>query len=138
MQDLISKNITIEPNDWSVVEQEYNTACSLSCKPDATKFPKAKDGAVIDEEKSVRWNREEVARLQNAYTEEVKRLNRVRNSAINEAIDHAVHIIAKELDVTEDKARILWNFLYDKYHAYGEMFQHVDEYIDLISSICEK
>ena len=133
-----TKAMCVEPDDWEKVERDYRDACSMSCRPDVTVFPKARDGDVIDEDQSVRWNREEVTRRKTAYAEEVKRLNKARNLAVNAATDRAVRLIADELQVKEEKARILWNFLYDKYHAYGEMFQHVDEYIDLIFSVMNK
>ena len=41
----------------------------FSCKP---KNPKYKVGTIIDEDKSVRWNREEIERLNDIHTEEVK------------------------------------------------------------------
>ena len=127
-----------EPDDWEKIEHDYREAWSMSCRPDATVFPKVRDGDVIDEDQSVRWNREEVIRRKTAYAEEVKRLNKIRNLAVNTVTDRAVRLIADELQVKEEKARILWDFLYDKYHAYSEMFQHVDEYIDLISSVMDK
>ena len=121
-------------DSWEEIEAAYNAACSLSCKPDDS-FQKVKTGDVIDEDKSVRWNREEVERLKMAYDEEVKRLNRAKNSAIQDATQRAVRLTAEELDVSEDKAQILWDFVYDKYHAYGEMFQYIEEYIDLVNQM---
>lgn len=132
-----TKAIVIPEESWDKIEAAYREACMMSCKPDES-FRKVKIGDVIDEEKSVRWNREEVERLKTAYDEEVKRLNRAKNGAVQDATQRAVMLIAEELDVSEDKARILWDFVYDKYHAYGEMFQHIDEYIDLISSVMGK
>ena len=133
-----TKTISVKPDDWEKIEHDYREACSMSCRPDVNVFPKARDGDVIDEDRSVRWNREEVARRKTAYAEEVKRLNTARNLAVNAVTDRAVRLIADDLEVKEEKARILWDFLYDKYHAYGEMFQHVDEYVDLISSVMDK
>lgn len=130
-----TKNIKVEADTWYDIESAYKTACRMSWKPDITKFPIVRDGDVIDEEKSVRWNREEVIRLRAAYGEEVKRLNRERNAAIAKVTNRAIRMIAEELCVSEDKAKILWSFVYDKYHAYGEMFDYIDEYIDLIKAI---
>ena len=129
-----TKNIIISPDTWETVEACYHDACMMSCKPDAS-FRKVKTGDVIDEEKSVRWNREEVERLKIAYDEEVKRLNRNKNNAIQDATHKAIMLIADEADLSEDKAQILWDFVYERYHAYGEMFQHIDEYIDLINQM---
>lgn len=119
---------------WDTLHAEYEAACMMSCKPDET-FKKVKTGTVLDEEKSVRWNREEVERLQRAYLEEVKRLNRQKNAKIVDITDRTVKKIAKELGVTEEKAEILWNFVYDRYHASGEMYMMIDEYIGLLKDV---
>ena len=128
--------IASSPDSWEEIEADYRAACSLSCKPDDS-FQKVKTGDVIDEDKSVRWNREEVERLKEVYAEEVKRLNRKKNGAITDATMRAVRLISQEAEVSEEKARILWDFVYEKYHAYGEMFQHIDEYIDLVNQMKE-
>lgn len=128
--------IASSPDSWEEIEADYRAACSLSCKPDDS-FQKVKTGDVIDEDKSVRWNREEVERLKEVYAEEVKRLNREKNGAIADATTRAVRLISQEAEVSEEKARILWDFVYEKYHAYGEMFQHIDEYIDLVNQMKE-
>ena len=134
----VTKTIKVEspPDSWEEIEADYRTACSLSCKPDDS-FQKVKTGDIIDEDKSVRWNREEVERLKEAYDEEVKRLKCKKNGAITDATMRAVRLISQEVEVSEEKARILWDFVYEKYHAYGEMFQHIDEYIDLVNQMKE-
>ena len=128
--------IASSPDSWEEIEAAYKAACSLSCKPDDS-FQKVKTGDVIDEDKSVRWNREEVERLKEAYDEEVKRLKCKKNGAITDATMRAVRLISQEVEVSEEKARILWDFVYEKYHAYGEMFQHIEEYIDLVNQMKE-
>lgn len=120
---------------WEDVEAAYNKACCLSCKPDES-FRKVRTGDIIDEERSVRWNREEVERLKQAYDEEVKRLNRVKNSAVQDAIKRVVRLIADEADISEEKAEILWSFVYREHHEY-DMFQYFDRYIDLVKQIRE-
>lgn len=123
-------------DSWEEIEADYRVACSLSCKPDDS-FQKVKTGDIIDEDKSVRWNREEVERLKEAYEEEVKRLKRKQNGAITDATMRAVRLISQEAGVSEEKARILWDFVYEKYHSYGDMFQYIDEYIDLVNQMKE-
>ena len=118
------------------IEQAYKKACEMSCRPDAS-FVKVKTGDVIDEEKSVRWNREEVERLQNAYSEEVKRLNREKNKAIGDAADRAIKYIANELNISFEKATVLWDFIYERHHAYGEMFNVMDDYIYMVMKILD-
>ena len=106
----------------------------MSCRP-SDDFPKTKVGDVIDEEKSVRWNREEVERLRLAYDEEVKRLNREKNAAIVAITDRAIKLIAYEADISEEKAKLLWDFVYERGHAYGEMFNMLADYIELAEKL---
>ena len=79
----------------------------MPCKP-SENFRKVKTGDIIDEEKSVRWNREEVERLKEAYGEEVKRLNREKNALVTSATDRAIRLIAEETGLCEKKARLIF------------------------------
>ena len=111
------------------VSQDYSRACGMSCTP-GPRFRKVKKGEILDEEKSVRWNREESERLNNEYLEEVKRLNREKNAAITSATNRAIHLIAAETGLSEEKAKIFWDFVYDKHHScIDDLFNAVDEYI---------
>ena len=107
----------------------------LSCKP-GPEFKKVPVGTVIDEEKSVRWNREEVERMREEYTEEVTRLNRERNKKYSEVVDRVIKLISEETGLSDDKARILWEFTYGHHHSYGDtMFQYLEEYCDLLNDL---
>ena len=122
-------------NCWEDIEDAYRDACSMSCKP-SPPFRNPGKNEVLDEEKSVRWNREEVLRLRAEYEEEVKRLNSAKNAAIVDVTKHAIRMIASETGLSEEKARVLWNFIYDKYHSYyGELFGHIEEYVELVDNL---
>ena len=58
------------------IKCDLEEMANMSCKPSTTK---PKTGDIIDEDKSVKWNREEVVRLQNEYEKEVKELNTAKN-----------------------------------------------------------
>jgi len=88
-------------------------------KPDPKKFPTYKEGDVIDEEQSVRWNREEVARRIQAYKDEIKRLEDVRLENIHKVNNDVIEAIAFELDnryivldedIAHKKATALFNY----------------------------
>lgn len=120
---------------WKLIEEKYVKAQNMESCPDKASFPYPEEGDVIDEEKSVRWNREEVQRQRMAYLEEAKRLRRLRNEKITEAVDEAAAWIAEETGLTPDKAMILWAFVDQKGHAYGETFMLMYEYIPLIREL---
>ena len=121
---------------WGKIREDYDKACMMSCKP-GPEFRKLKPGDVIDEEKSVRWNREEVERLNKEYKEEFARLTRERGDAINKCTERAIAQIAEETGLSKEKAEILWNFVYERYHAFGEMFTQIDDYIMLVNDLLD-
>lgn len=103
---------------------------NFSCKPKERKY---KIGEVFDDDKSVRWNREEVERRNKLHDEEVKRLNMQKNKMLLEWTDAVKLYIIKETKVKKDKADEIYNYLYEKYHSYGllEVLANMDELLDL-------
>ena len=114
------------------LEKAYRT----SYTPDPNKFPRPKDGAVLNEEMSVRWNREEVKRLQEKYDSERKRLKEERNKKIRNAEQDIYCYISQETGLNKEKAEKLWNFAYNNHHAYlDDLFGWLEEYIELYNSL---
>lgn len=117
------------------IRAQYEHASAMSVTP-REGFMRPKDGAILDEEKSVRWNREEVQRLRKEYSDEAARLSRARGKAINEAVGNAIQWIAENGGFTERQAAVIWNFVYERYHAYmGDVFNNLDEYMDFVNNI---
>lgn len=74
------KNAIEQLTDINVILQSWEMFCKhFDYKPDEKKFPKYNPGDVIDEEKSVKWNREEVERRMDARTKEKKQLRALHN-----------------------------------------------------------
>ena len=103
----------MEMNKLYLMAEEYE---KFSCK---SKLRKYKVGEVIDEEKSVRWNREEVERLNKLHEDEVKALNTKKNLLYTTLIKAIKEYIMKNTDVSEPQATKIWEYLYSHYHAYG-------------------
>ena len=70
---------------------------------------KVKEGHIFDEDKSVKWNRQEVERVNNEYQEEVNRLENVRGEALVDATKYAYKYITQETGQSEEKAKVFWN-----------------------------
>lgn len=68
---------------WTVLGNRLETAWKRPTKPNSKR---PKDGEIIDEEKSVRWNREEVVRRQKAWDAECSRLKKAQNAEIAEYV----------------------------------------------------
>ena len=134
-----SKRITREymskSTSFESLQRMMDEVNRLSCKP-GPEFKKVAVGTILDEDKSVRWNREEVERIREEYTEEVKRLNRERNKKYTEVIEQIVEFISEETGLSNEKAKILWEFTYGHHHAYGDtLFNYLEEYCDLYNDL---
>lgn len=90
----------------------------MKIAPDVKDFPIYVEGDVIDEEKSVRWNREEVTRRMQAREDEKFKLIGLRNKAFEQANENAINSIAQELldrklvrteDMAYKKAKAIFN-----------------------------
>lgn len=116
---------------WGEAWADLDAAYMMSCKPTGKKFPK---GYVFDENKSVKWNAEEVIRNNEAVQKEVSELQRNRSAAINSAVSEIVKLIVCEFDykINEKQAYIIWNLAYEKGHSYGcsEIEIHLKELIE--------
>lgn len=80
-------------NVWTNLGNRLETAWKRPARPNSKR---PKDGEIIDEEKSVRWNREEAVRRQKAWDAECSRLKKAQNVEI-EHISEAI-----ELQIQED------------------------------------
>lgn len=117
--------ITIEEL-FDMAKEYYN----LSCKPKSCKY---KDGTIFDEDKSVKWNREEAERLNKIHDDEIKSLNAQKNKLLVNFIHNVRTYIIQETNVTETQANKIYNYLCNEYHSYGfeECLRHLDDLLDL-------
>lgn len=125
---MLEAYVTIE---LSAIQKAYEEACNMSTKPG---YPKPKDDQIIDEDKSVRWNREEVKRLQEQYEEDRIKLRNNREARIT-IVEHDLFMyIQQEVKCTYLQAKFLWHYIYERYHhiSVNDMFAELEELINLI------
>ena len=108
--------MTNEWVDFDNVKREFDTALSLPAFLDKNKYPKYEEGHVFDEEKSVKWNREEVQRLNALRESKESNLQKARNNKFIDAVDLAKAYIRQEVFCNEKQADIIWNFINEEYH----------------------
>lgn len=81
---------------------------------------KVADGTIIDENKSVKWNREQVTLLQEQYKETVTELKKKQNEAIKKAKDVILNAVVDYMDysiLVSDAEKI---FDYVENHTSGD------------------
>lgn len=89
----------------------------FSFKPDRNIFPYPKIGTVIDEEKSVRWNREEVEKRRNAFNKEASMLNK-QYSDLHKAYESAlITALSKYHKLTVYEIKTIYGFVLERNKA---------------------
>lgn len=125
---------------WDEIVVEFEAYQNMSCTP--TDVKKYREGTIIDEDKTVRWNREEVERRNAEYRAAVGKLNTVRNKARDTVFEHIYAYIKDALGAacTQKKAEAIWNYAYEAGHAYGivEIKNYLDEIMDLAEILMGK
>ena len=103
------------------------------------KTKKVKEGTVIDEDKSVKWNREEVKRLNDAYVEEARSLRRKRNEKEAKVREELVKAVNAELDkkVSEETVKKMIANVDEQESGEGAINQSIamEDLIDLVNSV---
>lgn len=102
--------------DWKEIENSWDNMVSMSCRPIN---PKLKEGTVIDENKSVKWNREEVERINALRDEELKKLNTAKNLERTKLEEEIVKKLADEGKITYAKAKKIYSYAYSQDHSWG-------------------
>lgn len=91
---------------WDKAIENYEKACRMSCKPDFQRLPK---DYITDEDKSVKWNREQVEENHDTYDKEVARLNTEKNKERDKVMQDVYLKIQQELPgLTLKKAKVLF------------------------------
>lgn len=120
-------------DEWMLIQVEYESMEQMSCVP--TNIHKVRADHVFDEDKSVKWNREQVEDNNRHYLEEVKRLNTEKNRRRDELHERIYKAIQDEVGygLSRRKAMLLWNRAYENGHSYGirEVVSNLDELMEL-------
>lgn len=120
-------------DEWMLIQAEYESMERMSCVP--ANIHKVRADHVFDEDKSVKWNREQVEDNNRRYLEEVKRLNTEKNRRRDELHERIYKAIQDEVGygLSRRKATLLWNRAYEDGHSYGirEVVSNLDELMEL-------
>lgn len=122
-----------QPKSWEVIEYEWMEMERMSCVPQNLR--KLRVGTIINEDQSVRWNREEVERNNQEYADAVAQLNREKNKYRDSICEDIYYAIQCEVGngLTRKQALRLWNMAYEDGHAFGwsDLMCHLERLMDL-------
>lgn len=142
--------VEVDGNDVIII---YHTASYLAAEDCVYKLDdfsrnesyirhqKLKDDTIIDENKSVKWNRDEVQRL----NEEVKQ-KIVNERHYHNLIDKAVASVIKESvnswymeEFTDEAISIIYSKAWEDGHSYGfsEVYSYFRDYMDMFVDACK-
>lgn len=123
---------------WDEIRSDVCQMAEMSCRPTQQKV---RADHVFDEDKSVKWNREQVELHNAAVLQEVKDLNTKKNKWRDELLEEICDKIVCDLDcrIGHNGAKKIYEYAYEEGHAYGvaEVFIHLDRLIDLFSEVLE-
>lgn len=114
------------------LREDYYFMLSMPLAPD---FHKVDPYHVFDEDKSVRWNREEAARVNNEYDAKCKILRAERDVADSLVTDSIKKYISINVGCSLQRASLIWNFVYGHYHSdIDELFDKLEEFEELFEN----
>ena len=104
--------------DWEEAERRFRIYYDFRCTPTIKKL---RPDHIEDEDKSVKWNRQFVEENHKKHDNEVKALNRKKNSLRTEADDFVKYLICYELDwkLSDNDIDRLYSRWYDHWHDEG-------------------
>ena len=92
--------------DWKELIRDMQKVDAMRCKPD---FTRLSNNFITDEDKSVKWNREQIEKNHTDYDKEVSRLNTEKNKERDKVMRDVYQKIQQELPgLTLKKARIFF------------------------------
>lgn len=116
------------------LEKEYEHFINTDTMPDPIKFPRYAEGTIIDENKSVKWNRNEVTRINTLWVEECHRLVEEHHDIKLKLLVEIEDAVRRELsDVysSEEISNMFW-FANENSSDWKQMFKRIYEYIELL------
>ena len=99
-----------------------------------------REGTILDENQSVKWNREQVELSKKEYDAELKKLRKqhseIERHALNAVYSYIQDNLCHQFFSTE-KCAILYSKAYERGHSagYQEVMNYVDEYIDFLNDM---
>lgn len=128
------------PKSWYDIQADFEEMQKMSCVPQNIR--KVPHNFIFDEDQSVKWNKEQVVANNNAYSEEVARLNTLKNKRRDSIYEDIYFTIQCEVghNLSREKAIKIWNYAWEQGHAYGirEVCCHLENLITHADELLSK
>lgn len=123
----MSKKSIIYIEDLKELAEDWNR---FSCRPTIRKM---KIGEVIDENQSVKWNKEQVIKNNDEYERQVKMLNTEKNNRLTKFQELCYSYIIQETGVSMQTAKKIYWYIYQEKHAFGliEAIASLDDLLEI-------
>ena len=133
MDKFVLKNTTTCFLDRSLIKEERKIVDDLHDKYwSLRRKKKYAENHIFDEEKSVRWNKEEVIRQNEKIDDEIKRANDDYSKANDKFQAFLVNHVFETYGFTKEMIKVAWDKAYEQSHSYGfnEVVETFEEYLD--------
>lgn len=116
---------------------DYQKVCEMSCIP--ANIKKVPLGYIFDEDKSVKWNIEQVEINNRNYYLEVMKLKSERSDCMNVVLEDIYTVIQEDMscEISHEQAKIIWGYAYDMGHSGGayDIFSHLYDLMNFVESL---
>ena len=133
---MMNNNIGNNIKTWEQIKDEFESMNQMSCVP---KFKKLKSDYITDENKSVKWNREQVELNNAKYNQIVKELNTKKNKERDRIYKDIILKIRQEVgfNLDEKSASMIWEYAYSHGHfdGFSSILSWLNEIIDLVHNL---
>lgn len=108
--------------------------------PELLKTKLLKENAIIDEDKSVKWNREEVVRRNKGIKKEIQDNKNARNAANEQFNQDIISVYAKEYDMKQSQVSLIYSYVLQQScsHDVQEILDTLEDLLSLIDQVNEK
>ena len=134
------KNAIEKLTDVDIILELWNKfSTNFTWHPDEKEFPIYGRDSIIDENKSVKWNREEVSRCRAAREAEEERLWVLFNELDSLYEKTLMKALAKKYEISTEEASIIWTRAYADDHSFGlsDVYDKFDELADMYHKLCK-
>lgn len=120
------------------IREAYDNKEFESKIPFTLRRDKLKEDHVINEDKSVKWNREQVALHNKKIDDQIKQRQIDSNNLQKALTDEIILWLQQDYELNEKQAELVYGYAYQEYHSYmGDFFINIEEIADMIEKVIE-